>query len=174
MAIEENYSAKDFRKAFEKLLPPGKYWQETQEGSDLDKILDAIGLELKTTHEDVKINLLFEADRSEFGWRIADYQALLDSSGIKGHVEDDRQNPNWIYITVENLEDLWPIFAEIENLRLPHTQIRWIKEGAQGIAASLIGSQMHYLEAKEANYSAGFGFKGILFATNQLTLNTEI
>lgn len=174
MAIDQNYTDKDFRNAFEALLPPGKYWQNPSEGSDLDKLLDGVGLELKTTSDEIKIRLLFDADNTDFGWRIADYQALFDTRDITATVTDDPASPNWIYVEVDNLEDLYQTFLEVESLRLPHTKIEWIKNGSIGISGAMLATQFVQFEAMEAPYSGGVGFNGILYSSNQINLKSEV
>lgn len=127
MAIEDQYSLNNFKKSAQSLLPPGEYWQNQTPGTELDNFLSAVAEELKTTHDETKLSVLFELDNSLFGWKISDYQGLLNQQGIEAVVYDSIQTPNRIYIEVVNLEDLLTTFKQLESLRLPHTEITWKK-----------------------------------------------
>lgn len=120
----KNYSESDFKEAAAALLPPGEYWQY-KNGSDLDKLLSALGREFKTTHDETTLNALYDEDNNQIGWRIADYQSLLNLFSVRGEVFDKPCNPNFIYIECDASENVGSLMRRMESHRLPHTAFHW-------------------------------------------------
>lgn len=123
------YSASDFSNATRSLLPKGKYWQDT-ENAELTNVIEALGIDFKATHDDIELSLLTDFEEALFGWKISDYQTLLNSTASEnsGLVYDDRTTPNLIYVSLGedyrgSCKQAWAAF---EEKRLPHTEITWI------------------------------------------------
>lgn len=146
--LDPERSAPDFANALQQLLPPGEYW--TTESKELNKVLLGLGTELKTTHDETKLTFLFEIDNNQLGWKISDYQALLndkteqllqlqissaitfDDQGIyKGSNQviatayDDPNYPNIIFIAIHNTKGFLEAMQTLEKHRLPHTNINF-------------------------------------------------
>ncbi len=124
-----DYSESDFSEAFRALLPKGKYWQEA-ENVELTNVIEALAIDFKATHDDVELSLLTDFKDELFGWKLSDYQGLLNEvAGVNsGEVYDERANPNLIYVSVGDnyrgfCKQAW---VEFEKKRLPHTEITWI------------------------------------------------
>ncbi|MBN2605976.1 MAG: hypothetical protein JXR47_01435 [Thiotrichales bacterium] len=173
VTIEDNYTAEDFKQAAQKLLPPGEYWSNQTPGTDLDKLFTAIGQELKTVHDETKLSVLIQLDNSLFGWKIADYQGLLNLQGIDAQVTDDPLTPNVIYIKIRSTQDLLAVFKQIENYRLPHTIINWGFEVLLGMKAALRGAVYKRIEAIEAPYLGGVGLQASIRPINYLRLEAS-
>lgn len=119
-----DYSAGDFSDATRSLLPKGEYWQET-ENVELANVIEALGIDFKQTHDDIELSLLTEFRDSLFGWKLSDYQSLLNDMRSVGTVYDDVQNPNLIKIDLSSYEND-AAFAAFEEKRLPHTEFHWL------------------------------------------------
>ncbi|MEZ8627945.1 hypothetical protein AB6D75_19355 [Vibrio splendidus] len=123
------YSAGDFEGAYRGLLPKGEYWQDT-ENVELANTIQGIANDFKQTHDEIELSLLTEFEEQQFGWKISDYQSLLNTTAGQqsGMVFDEVSNPNLIYGSLfdsfrhHNIE-VWRTF---EKYRLPHTEIAWI------------------------------------------------
>ena len=123
-----DYLATDFAGAIRKLLPNGEYWQQN-ENAELNALINAIGEEFKTVHDECQLNLLTEIREEVFGWRISDYQELLYLY-TKGKVFDEITTPNLIYVQLEkNLRSEKALY-NFEEKRLPHTAILWLYTSA--------------------------------------------
>ncbi|RUM91063.1 MAG: hypothetical protein DSZ27_07330 [Thiomicrospira sp.] len=144
------YTTEDFRNSVKQLLPPGKYWQSDEESEDLTALIDSIAEELHTTHEETKLSVLFTVDNSLFGWKIADYQSLLNTNGIDALVWDDEVTPNVIYIKLFTTYNLLATFNQVEGYRLPHTIINWEFEVVLGMQAMIRPINYQRLELIEA------------------------
>lgn len=127
-------SAQDFAGALQRLLPPGTYWQDT-ENSELNKVLEGLGTELKTVHDETELNILYEINTTSLGWRVADFQTLLDDNQLPGRVFDLSSYPNHIYLEVDSTQNMLSIVQLIEQHRLPHTQLVWRLVGQLNITA---------------------------------------
>lgn len=125
MAVNDEYLVADYRHALERLLPPGKYWQEIEKDSDLDKLLYAVAEEFKTTTDDVKLNLLFQFYKKHQGWKLSDYNSLLNTLGYKGIANDNPNEPNLINIIFYDGLPHGDVSEELESYRLPHTAFQW-------------------------------------------------
>ena len=131
MGINKNYSQQDFKKAIQNLLPPGEYWSNVEENSELDKVLNAISEELKITHEETKVSLLFNTNNTLQGWKLSDFQRILEIQNINGTVTDNPDTPNIINVQLSSTTDLLPVFRQMHNHKLAHTRLSW------GLKASL-------------------------------------
>ncbi len=120
----EIYSANDFKQACASLLPPGEYWQY-EAGDELDCLLSALSSEFKSTHDETTSLLLFEGDKNQIGWKLADYQTLLNSFSITGTVFDKSTEPNLIFIDCAQSSQLGYLMWQFEDRRLPHTAFFW-------------------------------------------------
>ncbi|MEZ8115176.1 hypothetical protein ACED44_09570 [Vibrio splendidus] len=123
------YSAGDFADATRSLLPKGEYWQDI-ENEALKNVIDGIAKDFKNTHDDIELSLLTEFEEQQFGWKISDYQRLLNTTAGKesGVVFDEVSAPNLI---TSSLFDSFRNFClesweAFEEYRLPHTEITWI------------------------------------------------
>ncbi|WP_299141338.1 hypothetical protein [uncultured Vibrio sp.] len=121
------YSEGDFADAYRRLLPKGQYWQDT-DNVELTHTICGIARDFKQTHDDIELSLLSEFKEPLFGWKIQDYQRLLDEVGAKGLVYDDIAIPNVIKIDLADpySDDNAAAFEAFENVRLPHTECYWI------------------------------------------------
>lgn len=137
ITIPDNYSADDFKQALQKLLPPGEYWQNQTPETDLDKLLTAIAQEFKTTHDETKLSVLIKLDETLFGWKLSDYQNLLDVNGISGQVYDYPNTPNLIYLELDQTNDVLDIFKQIEEVHLPHTRLVWRYTSGLNVTATV-------------------------------------
>jgi hypothetical protein len=121
MAVTEQiYTKDDFKQAVSALLPAGQYWQYEQ-GDQLDAVLEALAAEFKTIHDETKIDPLYQQDNNVLGWKLADYQAILNDNEIVGTVFDDSSTPNLIYINFEAGQVAGDFMKTLESYRLPHT-----------------------------------------------------
>ncbi|MBU2898041.1 hypothetical protein [Vibrio hepatarius] len=123
------YSEGDFADAYRGLLPQGEYWQDT-ENAELTNTINGIAKDFKKTHDDIELSLLTEFEEQGFGWKLSDYQGLLNTTAGKqsGLVFDDVRDPNLIYCSLydsfrHHSIEAWQAF---EKHRLPHTEIAWI------------------------------------------------
>lgn len=132
----------DFSSALQQLLPPGEYWNHHDLDSELKRALDGMGAELKTVHDETELNVIFEINTNNLGWRLADFQSILDDNNLPGRVFDQPENPNYIYLEVDSTLDLLTIFQQIEAHRLPHTQLVWRFVGGIGLTA--VARVCHY------------------------------
>lgn len=177
MAITQDpqpvYTVEDFRNSVKQLLPPGQYWQPETETDDLKNLIDSIAEELHTTHEETKLSVLFTVDNSLFGWKISDYQSLLNTNGINALVWDDVVTPNVIYIKLLTTYNLLETFNQIEGYRLPHTIINWGFEVVLGMQAILRGSVYKRIELTEAPMKGGIGFESTIRPVTFLRLETS-
>lgn len=128
-SVITDYSESDFAEAFWALLPKGEYWQEA-ENVELTNVIEALAIDFKTTHDDVQLSLLTDFKEALFGWKISDYQALLDevAGNNSGIVSDARATPNLINVSLgdEYRGSSKKAWTEFENKRLPHTEITWV------------------------------------------------
>ncbi|BBN59305.1 hypothetical protein [Hydrogenovibrio marinus] len=171
MAVDtQEYTLQDYRNAVEKLFPPGKYWEQPEDDSDLDNLYWAIAQEWKTTADELKTNILFGANNTLFGWKISDYQRLLDENGIDGTVFDDKSMPSYIYFNINNLEDSLAVFNQVNELNLSNIRVVWMKTGYLGLIGTCRTMIYRRLEAIEAPYSGGIGFEGFSRPMNFLRL----
>ncbi|MFA0155414.1 hypothetical protein [Vibrio sp. 10N.261.46.A3] len=118
------YSEGDFADAYRRLLPKGQYWQDT-ENVELTNTINGIAKDFKQTHDDIELSLLSSTKESLFGWKLRDYQSLLDEVGAHGLVYDDVSSPNLIKIDLFSYEND-AAFKALEDKRLPHTEFHWI------------------------------------------------
>lgn len=122
------YSCNDFAQSIRQLLPQGNYWQEA-ENLDLSNLIDGMAIDFKATHDDIELSLLGSAEHQLFGWRLSDYQNLLDSITRKdgGKVSDNPSTPNLIYAALNDKARVYSqkAWQEFEKKRLPHTDIEW-------------------------------------------------
>ena len=65
------------------MLPAGEYWQY-EKGDPLDGLLEGLATEFKAIHDETKINILYSPDNKQAGWRLSDYQTLLNNNEIAG------------------------------------------------------------------------------------------
>lgn len=141
MAVEVSYSQSDFKQAFAALLPPGQYWQY-EPNSELDKLLDGIGSELKTIHDQTKINDPYVADSNNLGWKIADYQNLLDENQTSGTIYDDSATPNLIYVDIDSNQAAGALMQTLDSYRLPHTAFCFIYNNKTALYISIVRSSL--------------------------------
>lgn len=121
MAISETvYNKDDFKQAISALLPAGEYWQY-EKGDPLDGLLEGLANEFKTIHDETKVNILYSPDNNQTGWKLADYQTILNSNGIAGTVFDDSQSPNLIYLDLSANQATGDLMKTLDAYRLPHT-----------------------------------------------------
>jgi len=121
MAVTEQvYTKDDFKQAVAALLPPGQYWQY-EKGDQLDDVLEAVATEFKTIHDETKINPLYQDNNNVLGWKLSDYQTILNDNEIIGNVFDDSSTPNLIYINFEAGEVAGDLMKTLDSYRLPHT-----------------------------------------------------
>jgi hypothetical protein len=121
MAINEQiYSKDNFKQAVSALLPAGQYWQYEQ-GDQLDDVLEGMAAEFKTIHDETKLNILYVPDNSNTGWKLSDYQTLLNTSEVVGQVYDESETPNLIYIDFEAGFMVGDLMKKLDSYRLPHT-----------------------------------------------------
>ncbi|ODS09761.1 hypothetical protein [Vibrio scophthalmi] len=118
------YSAGDFAQSIRQLLPKGKYWQES-ENRELTNLIDGIATDFKQTHDDIELSLLGQKDEELFGWKLVNYQRLLNEIGSIGTVYDDINNPNLIKIDLFSYDND-KAYAAFEEKRLPHTEFAWV------------------------------------------------
>ncbi|WP_022940107.1 hypothetical protein [Psychromonas hadalis] len=121
MVIEQQlYSKDNFKQAISALLPTGQYWQY-QQGDALDGILEGMGVEFKTIHDETKLDFLDVPDNNNTGWKLSDYQTLLNTSEVVGNVYDDSSTPNLIYIDFSAGYTVGDLMKKLDSYRLPHT-----------------------------------------------------
>ncbi|WP_375751587.1 hypothetical protein [Vibrio sp. HN007] len=118
-----DYTQRDFEDATRALLPKGQYWQGP-DNQELTSLIEGMAIDFKKTHDEVQLALLTEFSDSLFGWKIRDYQTLLNESGSTGTVYDDVNSPNLIKIDLFSYDND-RVFAEFEKKRLPHTEFAW-------------------------------------------------
>ncbi|WP_076589686.1 hypothetical protein [Vibrio ostreicida] len=123
------YSEGDFADAYRELLPKGEYWQDT-ENAELANTINGIAKDFKKTHDDIELSLLTEFEEKGFGWKISDYQGLLNTvaSPQSGRVFDEVTTPNLIYASLYDSFRQFSLktWQAFEKYRLPHTEIAWI------------------------------------------------
>lgn len=135
--LDPNYSEGQFADALQQLLPPGEYWNHNGEPSELKQVLDGLGAELKAVHDETKLNFLFEIDNNLLGWKVADFQSILDINNLPGRVFDHPSTPNLIYLEIDDTSSILPIFQQIQTHRLPHTQLVWRLVGGLGLKVAI-------------------------------------
>ena len=122
------YSCGDFAQSIRQLLPQGDYWQEV-ENLELSHLIEGMAIDFKATHDDIELSLLSSSEYHLFGWRLSDYQGLLDSITGKdgGRVSDSPSAPNLIYAALNDEARVYSqkAWQEFEKKRLPHTDIQW-------------------------------------------------
>ncbi len=146
--LDPERSVQDFAHALQALLPPGQYW--TSDSTDLTNVLKGLAAELKTVHDETKLPFLFEIDNNNLGWKLSDYQALLNdktdqlvqdqissaitfddqgvykgSSRIIATAYDDPNYPNIIFIAINKTTDFLETMQALEQHRLPHTNLNF-------------------------------------------------
>lgn len=119
-----DYTAQDFEQAIRHLLPKGQYWQE-ETNTELTGVIKGMATDFKVTHDEIQLALLSDFSENLFGWKIADYQRLLNQN-TQGLVFDDKATPNLINVSLANNYRSETAFNDIEKVRLPHTEIQWI------------------------------------------------
>ena len=119
-----DYSEGDFAEAIRLLLPKGEYWQEA-ENQALTNTIEGMAADFKATHDDIELSLLTDLKNSLFGWKIKDYQVLLNEIGSIGTVYDDSKEPNLIKIDLLSYDND-KAFVVFEEKRLPHTDFAWL------------------------------------------------
>ncbi len=124
-----DYRASDFADAIRALLPKGDYWQEA-DNTELTRLINGMAADFKITHDEIELSLLTDFNQSLFGWKLSDYQALLNrvAGEQSGLVYDVRATPNLIYVGMNDnaraeIAKAWQAF---EEKRLPHTEITWL------------------------------------------------
>ncbi|WP_027696708.1 hypothetical protein [Vibrio litoralis] len=117
-------TAQDFEQAIRHLLPQGQYWQEST-NVELNNVIAGMAIDFKITHDEIQLALLSDFSESLFGWKIADYQSLLNQS-TTGLVFDDKAQPNLIMVALVANSRSETAFYDFERVRLPHTEIQWI------------------------------------------------
>lgn len=124
-----DYSEGDFADAIRFLLPKGEYWQEAS-NPELTNTIEGMAIDFKATHDEIELSLLTEFRQQSFGWRVRDYQGLLNDciGGYGGVVFDDVSHPNVVYASLFDTSRGFskPSWAAFEDKRLPHTEIAWI------------------------------------------------
>ncbi|MEZ9604252.1 hypothetical protein AB4274_13650 [Vibrio sp. 10N.261.55.A10] len=127
------YSAGDFEGAYRGLLPKGEYWQDT-ENLELANTIKGMAKDFKQTHDEIELSLLTEFEEQQFGWKVSDYQSLLNTTAGQqsGMVFDEVSHPNLIYGSLyDSFRHLsiqaWQAF---EKYRLPHTEVAWVYHSA--------------------------------------------
>jgi len=121
MGVEEQlYTKDDFKQAVSALLPPGYYWQY-EKGDQLDGVLEVLATEFKTISDETKIDPLYQQDNNVLGWKLVDYQTILNDNEITGSVFDDSNTPNLIYIDIAHSQAAGSQMKELDSYRLPHT-----------------------------------------------------
>lgn len=128
-----DYSASEFKQALIQILPPGNYWRNGELDSTLDKLLTALAEEFHLTYTETSNTLLFQPDKTLENWRVADFQALLDTAATGGQAFDDPNYPNIIFILLEQTTDFLATMQQMQAHRLPHTQINWKLAGVLGV-----------------------------------------
>ena len=118
------YKEEDFAHAYRELLPKGEYWQD-KNNTELTNTINGIAKDFKKTHDDIELSLLGQFKQQEFGWKISDYQSLLNSMNSKGTVKDEKNRPNLILIELDSYDNERAIQA-FEQVRLPHTELNWL------------------------------------------------
>lgn len=119
-----DYTTQDFEQAIRHLLPQGQYWQEPT-NTELIDVIKGMAIDFKVTHDEIQLALLSDFSESLFGWKIVDYQNLLNQSA-QGVVFDDKATPNLISISLASNCRSETAFNDIEKVRLPHTEIQWV------------------------------------------------
>jgi len=114
------YEQSDFKQAASALLPAGEYWQYEQ-GDSLDNVLEALATEFKTINDETKVSILYDIDNIQGGWKLSDYQGILNNNGISATVFDDSSTPNLIYIDFELGKSNGEFIQKLDEYRLPHT-----------------------------------------------------
>lgn len=143
---EASHSLEEFKDSVSDLLPPGDYWNPSEVNQEIDDLVEAIAIELKQTHDDTKLTILFESESTLFGWKIADYQNLLDVNGIDSTVFDKPATPNLIYIELNQTNNAISVVRQIIDIRLPHTQLIWRYVGSLNITAAVRATVYKRLE----------------------------
>lgn len=118
------YSEGDFADAIRVLLPQGEYWQEA-DNPELTNTIEGMAADFKITHDEIELSLLTELRELSFGWKLSDYQTLLNEIGSVGTVYDDVNNPNLIKVDLFSYDND-KAYAVFEEKRLPHTECAWI------------------------------------------------
>lgn len=168
--INPDYSTSDFKKATANLLPPGDYWSY-QAGDPLDDLLTGLAIDFKNTHDDTQQNILYRADNIQAGWKLVDYQTLLNSHNITGYVFDNSATPNLIYINVEPSQLVGGLMEKVEDYRLPHTAFSWTLKNKKKlhVGAAHIGVKVSRKKSVASNselthghvLSVGVGHQGL-------------
>ena len=146
----QDYSENDFKGATAKLLPPGHYW-EYEPGDDLDNLLSGLAVEFKATHDETQQNILYAADNIQSGWKLSDYQTLLDTHSMNGFVFDSRATPNLIYIDIEANDLVGEFMKSTESYRLPHTAFLWTLKQSKTLHA---GAANHSVQVSRKELAA--------------------
>ncbi len=140
------YDETDFALAIRQLLPKGQYWQDTT-NKELNALIQGMSAEFKCIHDEVELALLTEHYTPLFGWRLSDYQRLMNKHGIVGQIYDDPKTPNLIEVYLNPVQvALEAMMHDFEKTRLPHTEFHWIFNpllNIDGLTARLCGYQKH-------------------------------
>ncbi|WP_172562572.1 hypothetical protein [Vibrio furnissii] len=123
-----DYTEADFAQAIRTLLPKGEYWQE-EDNPALTAVIQGMATDFKLTHDEIQLSLLTEFREHLFGWKLRDYQALMDDTAGEhsGVVSDSVLTPNLIDVTLypSHRQYSWQVWAAFESERLPHTNFTW-------------------------------------------------
>ena len=167
-----DYSKEDFANAFTKLLPPGKYWHSEDAESAINLLSAALGQELKTTHDETQQSLLIQLDKTNQGWRIADYKALLQQWNATATVYDKASEPNLIFIEFDKNQLIGEVTKRLEKHRLPHTAFNFKNRRQHSLHVAATYSQLKVNRtAKSFNLkrsTAGKVFATIAYATTRI------
>lgn len=128
----------DFVIAYQKLLPPGSYW-EKENSTDLEGLIEGMALDATDTHQDIEA-LLYQSDKIKQGWKIADYQALLSTRLKDPYVYDAISEPHRIFISYTAELPAGTLMQSLENYRLAHTVFGWVPQNHKLLSAGA-GSQ---------------------------------
>ena len=119
---DPTYEQTDFKRALSNLLPPGEYWK-FEKGDELDKLLEAAATEFKTINDETKVSILYAENNTQTGWKIADYQTILNNNNIDGIVFDDSETPNIIYFELQANQKAGDLMKTLDAYKLPHTAL---------------------------------------------------
>ena len=129
-------SSKDFEKAYYKLLPPGEYWSTENQGeTDLKNLIEGLSIEAESTQKDITA-LLYKADNIKQGWKLSDYQSLLNQRLLDARVYDIKSDPHRIYIDYKPSSRSGETMQYLEDYRLAHTVFGWCPHYDQKISTA--------------------------------------
>lgn len=147
MALKD-YEIKDFKVSLQSSLPAGEYWQGEQSATR-DKLIEAIAQDLKITHDETKLLFLYQSSNVAQGWKLSDYQSLLESYGHSGNVTDTPLKPNIIQVEINDQSNAGETMQAFEVYRLPHTAFEWSRTLTGEFSATL--TKRNYETARQTN-----------------------